>query len=342
MASQRTWERIADGVHAWVFPPGTWGESNAGLVVGADGEALLIDTQWDEPSTAFMLSGAPLDGARIGTLVNTHPDGDHTWGNAVVGAPRIIATDACRAHFDHEDPQRLGRLVGLASRLGRAPVVRLPGPGRAATEGQLLLRYLARMGRPFDFGSVRLTWPTETFSGTRSLEIGGRQVELIEVGPAHSHGDLIVHLPQERIVFASDILFVGISPIMWVGPLSNWTAALERIKALDPAVVVPGHGPVSGLAEVDTLLEHFAWVAEVGEAQRAARRAPIDAAADALTSDEYRASPWAGWLSSERLVVTLTALERAAQGGPPIEGIRQRAALMTQMAVLADRVAGAR
>ncbi len=339
MGTQRTWERIGDGVHAWVFPRGSWGESNAGLVVGDDGEALLIDTQWDEPSTAFMLSAAPLEGATISTLVNTHPDGDHTWGNAVVGAPRIIATDACRGHFDHEDPQRLGRLVSLSGALGRAPVVRLPGPGRVLSSGQLLLRYLAEMGKPWDFGSVRLTWPTETFSGALQLSVGGRRVDLIEVGPAHSHGDLIVHLPDDDIVFAADTLFVGVTPIMWVGPLSNWTAALERIKALKPKVVVPGHGPVSGLAEVDTLLAHFTWVAEVGAAQRASGQTPLKAAQAALFSAEYAASPWADWISPERLVVTLTALQREADGAGPIEGIKQRAGLMTQLAVLADRLA---
>ncbi|MDO9353729.1 MAG: MBL fold metallo-hydrolase [Solirubrobacteraceae bacterium] len=341
MGMQTGWQEISGGVHAWVFARGSWGESNAGLVVGDGGEALLIDTQWDEPATRRMLAAAPLGAATIDTLVNTHPDGDHTWGNAVVGAPRIVATDACVAHFDHEDPQRLGRLVALSGVLGRVPVLRLPGPGRALPQGQLLLRYLAEMGRPWEFGGVSLTWPTETFSGELTLDVGGRRVDLIEVGPAHSHGDLIAHLPEEDVVFAADTLFVGVAPIMWVGPLTNWVAALERIKALRPKVVVPGHGPVSGLAEVDLLIEHFAWVAEVGAAQRAAGRSPLDAATDALRSTECASSPWAGWVAPERLVVTLTALEREAGGAPPIEGIRQRAALMTQMAVLADRVARA-
>jgi glyoxylase-like metal-dependent hydrolase (beta-lactamase superfamily II) len=336
-----SWHEVGAGIHAWVFPPGGWGQSNAALILGGGGEALLIDSQWDEPATERMLAAAPLGGATIRTLVNTHPDGDHTWGNAVVGAERIIATDACKEHFDHEDPQRLGRLVAMATKAGRLPVLRLPGRLASFSEPQLLFRYLAAMGKGFRFKDVRLTWPTETFSGELTLDVGGRRVDLIEVGPTHSHGDLIVHLPAERIVIAADVLFVGVSPIMWVGPLSNWQSALDRILALNPAVVVPGHGPVSTLAEVRVFADHLAWIAEVGDRQRAAGLRPIDGAFDALTSDEYRASPWADWISPERLVVTLTALEREATGGPPIAGVQQRARLVADMAVLADRLARA-
>jgi cyclase len=62
------------------------------------------------------------------------------------------------------------------------------------------------------------------------------------LGPAHTKGDLLVHLPKERVVFTGDILFVGSHPIVWEGPISNWIAACDRILALDPAVVVPGLG----------------------------------------------------------------------------------------------------
>ncbi len=66
------------------------------------------------------------------------------------------------------------------------------------------------------------------------LEVGGRRVELIEVGPAHTPGDAIVWVPDARVVFSGDIVFSGVTPIMWAGPASNWIAALERIAALEP------------------------------------------------------------------------------------------------------------
>ena len=81
-------------------------------------------------------------------------------------------------------------------------------------------------------------------------------MNLLEVGPAHTAGDVVVHLPDEGVVFTGDILFHGGHPIVWAGPISNWIAACERILALEPVVVVPGHGPLGGPAAVADLKEY--------------------------------------------------------------------------------------
>ena len=340
---QREWQEIGRGVHAWIHGRGDWGESNAGLVIGEADEVLLIDTQWDEPATATMLASAPLpEAATIGTLINTHADGDHTWGNAVVGASRIISTDAAAAAFAHESPQRLARLAAVARSTKGLPLVRIPKVGGPVTQFQLLARYYAMMADGWDYAGVRLTRPTDTFSGVFDLKVGGRPIRLEEVGPAHAPGDAIVHLPDDGILFAGDILFVGACPIMWVGPVSNWLAALDRIDELAPEVIVPGHGPVSGLAEVQTMRDYLTWAIEVGERQRKAGETPSKAAAAALRGREYQRAPWSDWVSPERLIVTLTALQREAEGEGPIESIADRAKAVGQMAVLADRRAAGR
>ena len=87
---------LAPGTWAWLQPNGGLGESNAGLVVG-DGAALLVDTLWDERLTAAMLEAiVPVcerAGAPIRHLFNTHGDGDHWYGNGLLGAGvEIVAT----------------------------------------------------------------------------------------------------------------------------------------------------------------------------------------------------------------------------------------------------------
>lgn len=340
---QRDWQEIGPGIHAWIHGRGDWGESNAGLVIGESDEVLLVDTQWDEPTTSAMLASAPLpDGATIGTLVNTHADGDHTWGNAAARASRIIATDAAAAAFEHESPSRLNRLATVAGYARPLPLLRAPLIGPPVTQFQLLARYYASMAEGWDYGTVRLTRPTDTFTGTLELTVGGRPVHLHEVGPAHAPGDAIVHLPADDVLFAGDILFVGVCPIAWVGPVSNWLAALDRIDELAPKVIVPGHGPVATLHDVGVLRAYLTWAIEIGERQREAGETPSKAAATAVRSREYRQSPWAEWLSAERLIVTLTALQREAEGEPPIESVAERAKAIGQMAVLADRRAAGR
>lgn len=343
LSTGHAWKEVGPGVHAWVHPRGDWGISNAGLVIGAGEEALLIDTQWDEPATRRMLAAAPLpEGGVIGTLVNTHEDGDHTWGNAAVHAARIIASDATAAGFGHEDPHRFGRLAKIAKQTSNLPIVRIPRIGQPVRDFQILGRYLAAMGEGWDYAGVHLTEPTDTFSGTFDLEIGGRAIVLKEVGPAHAHGDTIVHLPADGIVFAGDIVFSGVCPIMWIGPVSNWIGALDDIIAMDPAVVVPGHGPVSTLAEVRVMRDYLQWAVTVGEAQRAAGDSVAKAAATAIRTKDYGRSAWADWISPERLIVTLTALGRDADGQAPISTTAERAKVMSAVAQLADRRASGR
>src|SRR5439155_11681230 len=92
-----------------------------------------------------------------------------------------------------------------------------------------------------------LVLPEQTFSGELEVKVGERALRLMEVGPAHTRGDTLVHVPSAGVLFSGDILFAGSHPIAWAGPVSNWIAACDRIIALGPEVIVPGHGPAAGL-----------------------------------------------------------------------------------------------
>ena len=231
---------VADGVFAYLQPDGGWGWSNAGLVV-ADGQSLLVDTLFDLRLTDEMLAAmAPHTvAAPIATLVNTHANGDHCFGNERLAHAEIIASVAA-AHEMAEVPPSL--LAGLN-----------------AADGPLGDTFRSFFGA-FHFEDITFTPPTRTFTGRLGLDVAGRGVELIEVGPAHTRGDVLVHLPGERVIFTGDILFVGGSPIAWAGPLSNWVAACDLILGLDVDVVVPGHGPVTDKAGVVAVRDELAFV----------------------------------------------------------------------------------
>ncbi len=141
-------------------------------------------------------------------------------------------------------------------------------------------------------------------------------MRLIEVGPAHTPGDLIVHVPDASIVFAADVLFVGVAPIMWAGPTAGWVAALDRILELNPDVVVPGHGPVSGRSEVEVLRDYLEWVDAQALPRLAAGGTVPEVARELLRSDEYRSAPWDWWDSPERIVITIATIDRHRQGTP--------------------------
>ena len=217
-------------VHVWTPPATGWGRANAGLVTGRD-RSLLVGTLFDVPSTRDMLRAldGPARDAPITTVVNTHGDPDHWFGNQLLAGAEIIATEAA------------------------ADEMRAADPGQAA---------LSSLFDAFDFTTVVPTYPTLTFRHRMDLDVGGTAVELIEVGPAHTAGDLIVHVPSARTVFAGDLVFVDSTPMVWVGPIQRCVEACLLMLGLDIDVVVPGHGPVTTKDGVRTTIDYLRHVHE--------------------------------------------------------------------------------
>jgi cyclase len=231
---------VADDCHAYLQADGSWGWSNAGLIVG-DGASLLVDTLFDLKLTQAMLdSMASITlTAPIGQVVNTHANGDHCFGNILLDDTEIISTSA------------------TAEEMGDVPPALLAGLNSAPGEvGEMFRSFFGA----FDFEGIELRLPDRTFDGRIDLDVGGRAVELIEVGPAHTKGDTLAYVPDSRTIYTGDILFIGGTPIVWAGPLSNWIAACDLMLGMDVDVVVPGHGPVTDKAGIAAVRDYLAYV----------------------------------------------------------------------------------
>ena len=289
----RGFQRVGEDTWTWLQPNGGLGESNAGLVVSGE-HSLLIDTLWDLALTRRMLEEAREIGAAAPeTLFNTHSDGDHVWGNQLLADARIVSTSAARETMTLDMPRDLRRL----KRLGR-----VLGP-------------LGRELAPFDWTGVELTLPNETFDGELQVEVGTREVRLIEVGPAHTAGDAVAWVPDVSVCFAADILFIGCTPITWAGPIAGWLAAIERISSLGAATFVPGHGPICDQAAVDLLRDYLEWAQAEGGALLDRGIAPAKAASQLLLSREFASLPWSAWDDPARLVITLSTEHFRREGG---------------------------
>ena len=131
--------------------------------------------------------------------------------------------------------------------------------------------YFADVFAPFDFENVEERTPTKTFSGVMDMKVGDKAVRLIEVGPAHTGGDVLVHVPGDRAVYTGDILFIDGTPLMWAGPVANWIRACETIIRMDVDVIVPGHGPITDKAGVRRVGDYLAYVD--GEARNGSTQA---------------------------------------------------------------------
>lgn len=289
---------IGNGSYAYLQPDGGWGWSNAGLITDGD-RALLVDTLFDLPLTAEMLTAmrdATPAAATIETLVNTHANGDHTYGNQLVEGAEIVASQDCADEMEMRPPETFIRYVRDWKQMGDA--------------GAILWEL---MGRKFDFDGIENRVPTRTFERSLTLSVGDKRVELTNVGPAHTRGDVLVHVPEDRTIFTGDIVFVGGHPVLWSGPADNWIRACDHVLSLDVETIVPGHGPISGKEEVRALRSYFVEL-------RAEARKRFDAGLDWVSAaEEIVADFFTHWIDRERVFINVNSLYRefGAGGEPP-------------------------
>lgn len=300
---------LGNSVYAYLQPDGSWGWSNAGLVI--DGQAsLLIDTLFDLKLTQEMLDSmrkSVAAAAHIDMLVNTHANGDHCYGNQLVADAEIIASvRTAEEMVTGVSPDQMAVLVKNADQLGQI--------GEFA-------RYAFGS---FDFENITVTPPERTFEGELTLKVGDKTVHLIEVGPAHTQGDTLVHIPADKTVFTGDILFIGGHPIIWAGPTSNWLRACDRILAMDVETIVPGHGPITDKKGVAEIKGYFEYIFDEARKRYEAGMPAFEAARD-IPLDRY-----ASWSDGERIVVNVASIYRELSGDTTHPNV---ASLFGQMAL---------
>lgn len=298
---------LGNGCFAYLQPDGSWGWSNAGLISG-DGHSMLVDTLFDLRLTADMLDAMKpvTSDAPIGTLVNTHANGDHCWGNELVTGAEIIASKACAEEMIELDPSVLGAFVD------------------AGGEGEVGA-FMQHCFGAFKFDDITLTPPTTTFEGRLEVDAAGTKVELIEVGPAHTRGDVLAYVPAAKTIFTGDILFIDGTPIVWAGPFANWIEACDLMLELDLETIVPGHGPVTDKNGVRGVRDYLSYVEAEARERYEAGMTVAEAARDIALGQ------FTTWGEKERIAVNVDTVYRQLGGSGGGPDIAEMFTLMAQM-----------
>ena len=301
---------LGQGCFAYLQPDGSWGWSNAGLITQGE-DSLLVDTLFDLKLTGEMLKvmrDAVPQASNIGTLVNTHANGDHTFGNQLVEDAVIIASAAGASEMAELPPQALAEIMQNAGAMGEAG------------------EFLMKLFDVFDFEGIQLQAPTDTFSGMMTRKVGDKKVELHEVGPAHTKGDVLVFVPTDKMVFTGDILFIEGHPIMWVGPVANWIKACDLILSWEVETIVPGHGPITDKSGVRAVREYLVYIEAEARKRHAAGMSVMEAAQD-ISFEDY-----SSWGDAERIVVNVDTLYKEFNNDPTPSNIVQMFEMMSKLA----------
>jgi len=253
-------------VFAYIQPDGSWWINNTGFIVGSSSIISVDACSTERRTRAYRERIASVSPAPVATLVNTHHHGDHTYGNAFMGAATIVGHERCRTELIR---------AGLPADTG--------------------------IWDPVEWGHVTLAPPTITFIDGLKLWSDDTLVEVSYVGqPAHTTNDSLVWLPEQEVLFCGDLLFNGGTPFLLMGSVLGAIEVLTKIVAPIPArVIVPGHGPPCDHELIGTIVGYLEFVLETAQEGRAAGLTPLQAAREADLG------PYAEWLDNERIVGNL-------------------------------------
>ena len=259
---------VSAGVFAYIQHDGSWCLNNPAFVAAAD-QVIAIDACATERRTRlFREAIRRLSEQPVRTLVNTHAHLDHTFGNYLFAEDAVIVGHTnCRAEILHDAPE-------------------LPSRAR-------------QMFPSVEWGAIEVVAPSLTFEDRLSLYAGELELELIYVSPAHTNTDVVVWLPERKVVIAGDIVFHRGTPFALMGSVAGWLEALDRVRALGAETIVPGHGPVAGPEVLDDVADYLRFVQRSARAGFEAGAAPLEAARE-LDLGRFRE-----WTDSERIVGNL-------------------------------------
>jgi len=290
-------KQLAPNVYAYIQDRATWFWNNAGFIVGSE-YVIAIDSLATVGLTErFRDEIRKITDRPVRYLINTHHHGDHIWGNHVFAGATVISHSYCHREVTQTpmmDPELLNAVF-----------------------------------TDFDFRGIAVTPADITFDSQLTLHVDGREIRLIHLGPGHTAGDIIVHLPDDGIVFASDLVFLYSTPLGMEGSFAGWLKNLRTLAHMDAHIYVPGHGPVCDIEGLNLCRDYLLLVQTEARKRYDKGMTPDEAARD-IPLGKFR-----HWPDRERILANVERLWREFRGEDPTTSKLDLAEIFMRMATLA-------
>lgn len=246
-----TFHQLAEGVWAAIALSTGLAASNSGIVDLGE-RTLVFDTTLSPASAADLRTAAEyLTRQPVTYVLNSHWHNDHVFGNAIF-APEteIYATTRTYELMLEKTPAEIGEFKKYwpeqlnawaeSAQLAKGEAERLD-----FEDGVRFAQAIIDT-----FPQLKMRLPDHTFTEQVEFKGAKRTVDFVTWGGGHTDSDAVLHLPAERLIFTGDLLVVKNHPYLTAGHPRHWLAILAKIKLLDPASLMPGHGELGTLADV--------------------------------------------------------------------------------------------
>lgn len=252
--------KIDNGVYAAIATDGGWAVCNAGIL-DLGGCTVVYDTFVNATAALDLKHAAEhLTGRRVDFVVNSHPHRDHVRGNQVFTDSTIVAAgktyevmaEAWKARCERIEKEGLGP---LRKDVEQEFADWTADPSTTAEDRVLWDGYLQGILQGLE--SYNLKLPDLTFESQMSFHGTKGMAEAISYLGGHSPSDTVLYLPEQRTAFLADLFFIDYQPYFAEGDPERLFHALDSVKALGATRLVPGHGPVGTIEDIDKMRDYY-------------------------------------------------------------------------------------
>lgn len=195
----------------WAFT--AEGDPNSGVIIGDD-SVMIVEAQATPRLASKVIEKVrEVTDKPISHVVLTHYHAVRVLGASAFNAEQIIMSETARSMVVERGQEDWDSEFGRFPRLFQ---------GHESIPG--------------------LTWPTQTFKGRMSVYLGNRRVDLMQLGRAHTAGDIVIHVPDENVMFTGDIVEDHSACYCGDGHFGDWGKTLDNIAAFDVDAIAPGRG----------------------------------------------------------------------------------------------------
>jgi cyclase len=248
-----TLEKVSRNVYVAVAKEGSGSVANAGFV--DLGEKLIVFDTFNTQQASEDLKNIAekVTNQPVSWVINSHWHGDHIRGNQTFKGSNIVSSEITYTKMKENHPSRIKKQKDDVQGLSNY-IESLNKKQDNNLKDQI--NFLCELEKSLP--TLELILPNQTFKGELTF-IGTKcSAELFSLGAGHSYCDAMLYIPEDKVIFMGDLLFVNCHPTFFEeSDLDNWVEILKKVKLMDFNVAIPGHGSVGKKEDFSKLIDYI-------------------------------------------------------------------------------------